>query len=131
MHDLLKKDGFLWTEDATRASEELKSALFSAPVLAMPDYALTFVVEIDASGKGIGAVLMQEGHPLAYISKSLATKHQAMSVYDRELLALLFAVSKWSHHLLGRRFIVKIDHKALKYLLNQFILNFKWLAYLS
>ncbi|XP_047259956.1 uncharacterized mitochondrial protein AtMg00860-like, partial [Capsicum annuum] len=49
LHDLLKKDGFLWIEDATRAFEELKSALVSAPVLAMPNYALTFMVETDAS----------------------------------------------------------------------------------
>lgn len=87
----------------------------------MPNYNQTFMVETNASGKGIGAVLMIEGHPLAYISKSLAPKHQAMSVYDRELLALLFAVSRWSHHLLGRHFIVKTDQKALKHLLNQHI----------
>ncbi|XP_047260185.1 uncharacterized protein LOC124893114 [Capsicum annuum] len=62
----------------------------------MPDYTLAFVVETDASGKGIGAVLMQEGHPLDYISKSLAPKPRAMSVYDRELLALLFVRHKYN-----------------------------------
>lgn len=101
------------------AFEKLKHALVFAPVLAMPDFSNTLLVETDASGKGIGAILMQQGHPLAYISKSLAPRHQVMSVYDRELLALIFAVTKWSHYLLGRPFIVRTDQKALKYLLDQ------------
>lgn len=82
-------------------------------------YTKPFIIETDASGIGIGAVLMQQGHPIAYISKSLAPKHQYMCVYDRELLALIFAVTKWSHYLLGRHFIVKTDQKTLKYLLEQ------------
>lgn len=93
----------------------MKQKLISALVLAMPDYCKPFLVETDASGKGTGVVLMQQGHPIAYISKSLASKHQAMPIYDRELLVLIFAVTKWSHYLLGRPFIVKIDQKALKH----------------
>ncbi|XP_049353866.1 uncharacterized protein LOC125818385 [Solanum verrucosum] len=93
LHELLKKDGYTWTEHATTTFEELKQALISAPVLAMPDYSKPFVVETDASRKGIGVVLMQQGHPIAYISRSLAPRHQAMSVYDRELMALIFAVA--------------------------------------
>lgn len=77
------------------------------------------MVETDASGKGIGAVLMQQGHPIAYISKALAPKHHAMSMYDRELLDLIFAVTKWSHYLLGRHFVVRTDQKVLKHLLDQ------------
>lgn len=77
----------------------------------MPDYSKPFIVENDASVKGIGVVLMQQGQLIAYISRSLAPRHQVMSVYDRELLALIFAVTKWSHYLLGRRFIVKTDQK--------------------
>lgn len=53
----------------------LKQALVSAPVLAMPNYSQIFVVEPDASGKGTGAVLMQQGHPIAYISKSSSPRH--------------------------------------------------------
>lgn len=68
--------------------------MIAAPVLAMPGYSKAFMVETDASFKGIGAVLMQQGHLIAYISKSLAPKHQAMSVYDIEFLALIFAVAK-------------------------------------
>ncbi|XP_059295620.1 uncharacterized protein LOC132048955 [Lycium ferocissimum] len=117
---LLKKEGFKWSEEATLAFEKLKLALISRTVLAMPDYSKP-LWWADASGKGIGLVLMQQGHPIAYIGKSLAPRHQAMSVYDRELLALVFAVIKWSHYLLGRPFTVKTDQKALKNLLEQHI----------
>lgn len=85
----------------------------------MPDYSKSFTVETDASGKGIGVVLMQQGHHIAYISGSLAPKYQAMSVYYMEYLALIFAAIKWSHHLLGMRFIVKTYQKALEYHLDQ------------
>ena len=65
----------MWTDDAILAFETLKQALISAPVLAIPDFSLPFVVETDASGRGIGVVLMQQGHPIAYISKSLAPRN--------------------------------------------------------
>jgi len=75
LHELLKKDGYTWNEHAKTTFEELKQAL-----IYMPDYSKLFVVESDASGKGIGVVLMQQGHPIAYISRSLAPRHQAISV---------------------------------------------------
>uniref|UniRef100_A0A803MBH9 Ty3 transposon capsid-like protein domain-containing protein n=1 Tax=Chenopodium quinoa TaxID=63459 RepID=A0A803MBH9_CHEQI len=57
------------------------------------------------------AVLMQEGHPLAYISSSLGTKWQKLSVYDKELLAIVFAVQKWEHYLVGSHFVIKTNQK--------------------
>ena len=88
-------------------------------------------MDIDASGEGIGAVLMQEGHPIAYISKALSLKHQSMSIYERELLAIIHAVGKLGQYLMGRHFVIKTDHQSLKYLLEQRIttpLQQKWLA---
>nr|XP_009784657.1 PREDICTED: uncharacterized protein LOC104233048 [Nicotiana sylvestris] len=74
LHDQLKKKGFSWTEEYTAAFNQLKQALISATILAMPYYAKSFIVETDASGKDIGAVLMQQGHHIAYI-KQKALKH--------------------------------------------------------
>ena len=81
--DLLKKGAFGWNDAAQQAFENLKQALVTATVLAIPDFAKQFVVEIDASSKGIGAVLMQENHPLAFISKALGPKWQKLSVMRR------------------------------------------------
>ncbi|XP_056692219.1 uncharacterized protein [Spinacia oleracea] len=92
----LKKNSFLWNDQAQNAFETLKLALVTAPVLAVPNFDKQFIVETDASKTGIGAVLMQEGHPLAFISRALGPKWQKLSVYEKELLAIVFAVQKWS-----------------------------------
>lgn len=72
--DLLKKYSFQWSEVAQDSFEKLKLALTTAPVLAIPDFNKEFIVETDASKTGIGAVLMQESHSLAFISRSLGPK---------------------------------------------------------
>nr|XP_033514864.1 uncharacterized protein LOC117279428 [Nicotiana tomentosiformis] len=78
--DLLHKDSFKWSPKATESFEKLKVALTNALVLALPDPTKTFVVETDASGYGIGAVLMQQGHLIAFISKALSPRHAALSI---------------------------------------------------
>ncbi|XP_070005478.1 uncharacterized protein [Nicotiana sylvestris] len=106
-------------------------ALTIALVLALPNYSASFVVETNASGTGIGAVLMQEGHPVAFISKGLAPRNAALSVYERELLAHVFVVSKWSYYLMGQHFIIRTNRKAVKYLLKQKIhtnSQIQWIA---
>ncbi|KAD2805340.1 hypothetical protein E3N88_38717 [Mikania micrantha] len=116
---LTKKDGFKWGESASLAFETLKKALLSAPVLRLPDFSQPFVVECDASSEGVGAILIQEGHPVAYFSKGFSTNNKLKSAYDRELLALVLAVQKWHHYLMGRHFFIKTDHYTLKFLLEQ------------
>ncbi|XP_073151826.1 uncharacterized protein [Henckelia pumila] len=117
--DLLKKNSFVCNTQEERAFEELKLALITAPVLRMPDFCQEFVVECDASGQGVGAVLIQEGKPIAYYSKALADKALTKSAYERELMALVLAIQHWSHYLLGRKFVVVTDHKPLRSLLQQ------------
>lgn len=116
---LLKKGMFGGNNEATVAFNKLKATMISAPVLALPDYSLPFVVETDASGMGIGAVLMQKGKPLAFLRKGLTQKQQGMSTYEKELLALVMATHKWHTYLQGHHFVIKTDHQSLKYLLEQ------------
>ena len=120
---LLKKDAFGWNSEATTAFTLLKAVMTTPPVLSLPDLGKLFVVETDASMVGVGAVLMQEGHPIAYLSKALGLKQQAMSIYEKEMLAILHTVHKWRHYLWGKHFKIRTDHVSLKYLLDQKIIT--------
>jgi hypothetical protein len=116
---LLRKEGFQWTEAATLAFAALKDALSTAPVLHLPDFDSPFVVDCDASGTGFGAVLHQGAGPLAFYSKPFAARHLKIAAYERELIGLVQAVRHWRPYLWGRRFVVRTDHYALKYMLDQ------------
>ncbi|GKA27150.1 ty3-gypsy retrotransposon protein [Tanacetum coccineum] len=112
------------------AYNQLNKAMMEAPVLALPNFDQEFFVETDASGTGIGAVLCQNGHPIAYLSKTLATKHQSLLTYEKEFLAIVAALEKWKGYLLDRHFKIRIYHFSLKYLLNQKMtthFQLKWL----
>ena len=94
--------------------------MISALVLTLPNFSSTeFVVEANASQRGIGVVLTQKGKPIAYFSKALSAKHHTLSVYKKKMLAILAAIKKWSSYLVGRHFKIKIDHQSLKFLLDQ------------
>lgn len=76
--DLLKRGGFKWNSAAEKGFKDLKEALGSSPVLTLPYLNKPFTVEVDASQYGIGAILMQNQHPIAYISRALSPKNQAL-----------------------------------------------------
>jgi hypothetical protein len=116
---LLKKEGFAWGVEADAAFSALKGGVTSAPVLTLPDFTKPFVVECNASTYGFGAVLIQEGHPIAFFSRPVAPRHRSLAAYKRELIGLVLAVRHWRPYLWGRRFVVKTDHYSLKYLLDQ------------
>ncbi|KAL0199895.1 hypothetical protein M9458_003082, partial [Cirrhinus mrigala] len=115
-----------WTTEATHAFQQLKHSFISAPILAHPDPQRPFVVEVDASTTGVGAVLSQqqqqgksnELHPCAYYSKKLSPAERNYDIGNRELLAIKLALEEWRHWLEGsiHPFQVLTDHKNLQYL---------------
>ena len=119
--ELLKKDAFHWSDTASQSFEALETAMCEALVLRLPNFDLPFVVETDASDLGIGAVLLQEGHPLAYFSKKLGQRCKLASTYHKELYAIVEAVHKWRQYLLGREFTIRSDQRSLKDLLSQVV----------
>jgi hypothetical protein len=116
---LQKQQGFAWSEEAQVAFENLKQAMASTPVLALLRFDLPFTVEIDASDIGLGAVLMQQGRPIAFISKALGEKNKHLSIYEKEFLALILTVDRWRQYLHRGAFVIKADHKSLTYLGDQ------------
>ncbi|XP_074336946.1 uncharacterized protein LOC141674121 [Apium graveolens] len=97
-------------------------------------FSKTFAVETDVSAQGMGVVLLQEGHPIAYLSKHFSVKNALLSAYERELLAVVFTVSKWQHYLMIHPFIIKTDQQSLKYLLEHKLstpFQQKWLSKLA
>lgn len=127
LYALLKKDvTWVWGDAQARAVSQLKQALTSASVLAMPDYTKRFIVQTDASTYGVGAVLAQihehEGksveRPIAYVSRSLKAAEKNYSVTHLELLAVMFAVKQFRHYVLGSDFLIQTDHRALHGLMN-------------
>jgi len=110
---------YQWTDTQQKAFDALKQALISAPVLKLSDFSQEFVIETDASEQGIGAILMQGGHPLAFLSKALSPKNRGLSTYEKECLAVLMAIDKWRQYLHHAEFTIRTDQKALIHLEDQ------------
>ncbi|WVZ86941.1 hypothetical protein U9M48_033652 [Paspalum notatum var. saurae] len=126
LFELLKKHAlFVWTEGHQTTFEALKNALCSAPVLALLDFSKPFCIETDACGVGVGAVLLQDGHPLAYISRPLGPKSAGLSTYEKEYLAIIIAVDQWRSYLQNQEFIIYTDQRSLTHLSDQ-RLNTPW-----
>jgi len=91
--ELLRKNTiFTWTSVYHESFLALKHALSSSLVLALPNFSRPFSIETDASGGGIGAVLAQDGHPLAYLSRALGPRSLGLSTYEKQYMAVLMAI---------------------------------------
>lgn len=117
--NLLRLKQFLWSPEAQLAFDNVKVAMTRTHVLALPNFQESFTIETDACHDGIGEVLMQHGQPIAYLSKALGEKHKALSIYEKEFLALIMVVERWRHYLQRQKFIIVTDHKSLAYLNEQ------------
>ena len=91
--------------------------------MALPDFSQPFIVGCDASGERLGAVLMQNHHLFAFERQKLKDYECHYSIYDKEMLAILHALTKFRQYLVGSRFKIKTDHNSLKYFLEQTELN--------
>ncbi|GAB4814481.1 hypothetical protein N2152v2_001527 [Parachlorella kessleri] len=126
LSDLLKKDQpFSWGQEQQSAFDELKAAVTSAPVLALPDPAKPFILTADASNRAIGAELSQEQpdgrvRPIAFFSRKLSKAEQNYPTHERELLALIAAMKNWRHYLKGNvRNQAYTDHRTLQHFASQ------------
>jgi hypothetical protein len=117
--NILRLKQFAWSPEAQLVVDNLKVAMTRTPVLALPNFQDTFTIEIDACSEGIGAVLMQHGRTIAYLSKALGEKHRALSIYEKEFLALIMAIERWRPYLERQEFLIVTDHKSLAYLNEQ------------
>jgi hypothetical protein len=129
-----------WGARQQVAFTELKRALQSTPVLALPDPALPFVVNCDASGYAVGAVLQQDRgsglQPVAFLSKKLSGAESRYPVHEQELLAIITALTTWRHYLSGTAVPVRVrtDHKSLIHFQTQPMLSgrqTRWLETLA
>jgi hypothetical protein len=126
MTELLKKGvKFVWSEACEKAFHTLRQHLTSSPVLVQPDNSKPFEVFYDASGTGLGCVLMQEGRVIAYASRALRPHELNYLTHDLELAAVVHALKVWRHYLMGNRCNIFTDHKSLKYIFTQSELNMR------
>jgi hypothetical protein len=115
MTELLKKDRqFEWMPTCEASFQELTKRLTTAPVLVMPNMEKPFSIYCDASGQGLGCVLMQHGHAVSYASRQLRKHEVNYSTHDLELAAVVHALKIWRHYLMGKRCELYMDHKRLK-----------------
>ena len=122
--DLMRKsrsNKVMWSDQCEVAFRTLKEAMCSQPVLRSPDYTQEFVLQTDASDRGMGAVLGQvdkegEEHPVSYFSKKFLPREEKYSAIKMECLAVKLGAQAFRIHLLGREFVVVTDHQALEWL---------------
>jgi hypothetical protein len=124
--EMLKKGNkYIWNDACEEAFKVLKKLMTTSHVLTQPDIAKPFNVYCDASGTGLGGVLMQEGRVISYSSWQLRCHKEHYPTHDLELAAVVMALRTWRHYLPGNVVCIYMDHKSLKYIFTQVDLNMR------
>jgi hypothetical protein len=129
MEKLLRKNTkFQWNNECQHGLDTLKENMVIASILVFLDWENTFHVHVDASAIALGAILAQLGagdldNPIAFASRKLSKSKQNYNTIEREGLAMVYALQKFKHYLLGKHFKMFTDHSTLKYLVNKLVLG--------
>ena len=122
--DLTKKDKptkVRWSEECQQSLDSIRKLLSSSPVIILPDFEKEFVLRTDASSRGLCAALLQKGedgelHPVLYASRKLLDRETRYSTVERECLAVVWGIDKFSRYLIGKHFVIETDHRPLTFL---------------
>lgn len=114
-----KHTPFVWTEATDTAFQLLKQRLIEALVLQLPNFSKSFAIDTNACDTGVGTVLQQDGHPVAYMSTPLVPKNRGLSTYEKECLEVLMAIEQRRPYLQHREFTIRTDQKSLVHLDDQ------------
>jgi hypothetical protein len=125
MELLVKRKTFEWMPRREASFQELKKRLTATTVLILPDMEKLFSIYCNASGQGLGCVLMQDGHVVAYASRQLRKHEEKYPTHDLELAVMVHTLKIWRHYIISKRCEVYSDHKSLKYIFTQPDLNLR------
>ena len=129
-----KNGPFNWTLATQQAFQRIKKLLTAALVLQLPNFEKPFEVACDASHVGIGGVLSQDGHPIAFFSEKLNETRRQYSTYDLELYSIIQSLKHWRHYLIHSEFVLFTDHDSLRHINLQKHLNARharWVDFLQ
>ena len=120
MRDLLKKDAeFVWDSQQDAAFESMKNIITQTPALAYYDPRKPLTLQVNASARATGAVLMQEGRPVEYASRALDASKQNWAPIEREMLAIVHGCERFRQYMYGRKTTVESDHKPLEAIMKK------------
>jgi hypothetical protein len=121
--DLTKKGAFKWIDEAQLDFNKVKKVMSTCLVLTLPYFSQPIILECDTSGEGVGVVLMQNRHPIAFERKKLRGCDFLYTIYDKEMIFIMHALAKFIQYLVGTKFVVKTYHNSLKYFLEEKDIN--------
>ena len=113
-----KNEPWNWTKEQDKAFEEVQKMVTEAPILSYYNPSSPLAIQCDASQKGLGAALLQNGKPVAYASRALSDAETRYAQIEKEMLAIVYALEKFNQFTFGRHVTVYSDHKPLEAILK-------------